>query len=1177
MDYNRENEIEHYKSEIENLFNNLMFYEQKNKKLENELLNKNDEAKELYKAVKYYEDSIKQLNAVISSIKKDMKTTEVEIEKYKKENLRLTEEIKNDVDEINQIIREKEFMVERFDYVYQKVIGNIAMVEEVLNYKNFHKMIVIHSLLGLFKVSSLEKKLKLVVKILLRLLGVKKHFHNEGFRMDLRILSYLCDSKDAVKSLDLLQKNKVEKKYDDALSIQTHIKKEEILLAQEPFISVLLPVYNHSKFICDAIEGVQRQEYSNWELIILDDGSTDGLISILERYKNDLRIRLYTQDNQRLPNSLTNLHDLASGQFITWTSADNIMEPEMLKELSNELINQPQAVMVFADVSIIDDKGEYVSHGYREMNRDEERLHIMRLPHSTIPLGTECDNYINACFMYRADAAKALKGEYGADLEGLEDYDFWLRLQVFGEIRHIKNKEPLYRYRVHENTMSEDLIRNKMDEHVKRSKMLIDFNLKREDFVSKTWNINIDERADNAIEFKDNLHKLHYNFKFNSGKMVEYLNVDKIKNIKDNDVAICYNLDNECYQLYAKQNNELEVRASIFRGIDISCLARKSRYTKINGLFWEYPARFAHMQVIGCHIDLNMIDVEKTIKFLNLNKSKLFIFCSLKKADNKEVVKTISSKCTNVCFMEEKKLGEPVYMYASWDCVFIPPLKVYNKSVVMTSIILAWSIGKWIIIEDSDEMEEVLPLVSNYFHNEELLGIKKVDDLSQIEDLLDEYIDMYSPIGVIKRLLAFLNGIAQDVLLKRPNFGYMEKKRKQPLLIQYNSDSISERLKSSYLAIMVDTLDIGGLEQVVAFLVRKLSLRGIQVQVFCTLTGGKIADTLKEEGYCVIEFNNDREKFDKYLQENCPILINTHYTKKMLDIPSKYNIPIIEVIHNMYVFQDDQLWKKERSNEKYFKKMIAVSSLVKSIYVKKHGAVDLNKIVVVANAADNTRVKSVKSNYIRSLLGINYKSIVFINVSSFDGRKNQLGIITAFNTYYNTINQDTYLIMIGNPLSQFYKDAVTEYIKEMPCKENIIILNYHKDVLSLMKAADVFLMPSYYEGWSISATESLYVGTPLIHSRCGSGIELINNGKNGILINNPAGDIEEISSTKLMQIMNSRVPQNNIELIEAMTTMTESINEWRNKRYTLASNALMDYSRENMVDNYIAVFEDIVN
>lgn len=192
-----------------------------------------------------------------------------------------------------------------------------------------------------------------------------------------------------------------------------------------------------------------------------------------------------------------------------------------------------------------------------------------------------------------------------------------------------------------------------------------------------------------------------------------------------------------------------------------------------------------------------------------------------------------------------------------------------------------------------------------------------------------------------------------------------------------------------------------------------------------------------------------------------------HYAKNMLDIPYKNGIPMIETIHNMYVFLDEGRWNVERNNESMFTAMIAVSKCVKEIYVRKNGTINPNKIDIVENAADSDRLLPKERRYVRELLGIDESSTVFICVSSFDLRKNQLGLMTAFDSFYNMVSKDSYLILVGNSLSEFYKDAVDEYMQELSSKSNILILPYQEDVASLLNASDAFVLPSYFEGWSI--------------------------------------------------------------------------------------------------------------
>lgn len=1071
-------------------------------------------------------------------------------------------------------------MGDKVNLYSNQIKTSVNYINSYINASSFSKMIKIHATLGRFKNVGLLDKCKLIVKLLLRCIGINKKLYLDSESMGYQIAVCLADIQNSVNMLDAVgitkynsQNNSYDNKNQNDKKIQN---KKEIIVAAEPKVSILLPVYNHANFIKNAIESIQNQTYKNWELIIINDGSTDNLLDILNEYTNDKRIHIYTQENQRLPNTLTNLHHLATGQFVTWTSADNVMEPEMIQQLSKNLVHRTEAAMVFGDVCIIDDKDNLVTYGYREMNRDKEALHVLRLPHAGDSLDSECDNYVNACFMYRMEVANAIKGEYAADLEGLEDYDFWLRIKAFGKIIHIQNKEPLYRYRVHDNTMSEDLLKNKLEEHMQRSNKLMEYNKNRNNYININWKFIIENEIEQNEEFVNLLKKSCYNYNSESEKIVKYILANELINAPNNALYIVK--EKKEYKIYYKTiNGILENRANFYEGFNIPLQSKKVRQTSINGLYWEYPTKFLNKKVIGCHINLNLLNIQRTIELLQNNSDILFSFCATKGGKNKLAEKEILKKCDNAIFIGEKELGTEVFLYASWDMSFIPPV---NENVteyeLMPYIMLAWYIGKWVMIDKYNQMKHIFPLVCTYIYNEKLLGIKYINNINEVENLLNNLIDNYSKEGVILKIIKYLNGIGQDIFVPRPDFQLVHKIRKCPTEELFRNNKVSNKLKEGYIAILVDRLDRGGLEQVVALLVREWIRLGINVKVFCTIEGGLIAEQLKYRGIEVIEFRGQRDEFLKYLKENKPILINSHYAKNMLDIVKKCNILLIEVIHNMYVFQDENAWKQERENSKYFCKYIAVSELVKEIYIKKHGDIEPNKIEVVGNAASTKKINGHGRLFVRNKLNIPEKSIVFINVSSMDSRKNQLGLITAFNIYHETINSDSYLILVGNVLSEYYNNCIINYINELPCKDFIIKLDYHYDIAGLYNASDVFVMPSYFEGWSIAATEALYNGLPLIHSRCGSALELIDNGKNGIMISNPAGDISQYNSDELMLKMGNRIPDNTQELVESMEKITNDIIKWKSKRSFISSNAIIKFSTSKMIMNYIQIFEKMI-
>ncbi len=221
----------------------------------------------------------------------------------------------------------------------------------------------------------------------------------------------------------------------------------------EGLVSVVLPVYNQANLIIESIESVLTQTYQKFELIIINDGSTDGIEAVLEHYLDHPQVRCFTQANQRLPKALSNGFSYARGEFWTWTSADNIMEPKMLEMLVDKLQAEPDLGMTYADYYAIDDLGHLLQDKtWRAHNRPNASSGEIRLPQTAEALNSVQDNFIGPCFMYRGWIGRCL-GDYYTQL-GVEDYDYWMRINAFFPIRHLGNKSLLYRYRVHNNTLS---------------------------------------------------------------------------------------------------------------------------------------------------------------------------------------------------------------------------------------------------------------------------------------------------------------------------------------------------------------------------------------------------------------------------------------------------------------------------------------------------------------------------------------------------------------------------------------------------------------------------------------------------------------------------------------------------------------------------------------------------
>ncbi len=202
-------------------------------------------------------------------------------------------------------------------------------------------------------------------------------------------------------------------------------------------ISVILPVFNGEKYLQQSIRSILEQTYENWELIIVNDCSTDNTEEIAQRYaKIDKRIRVINNlENKKLPASLNIGFSNAKGQYFTWTSDDNAYAKDAFEKLRKNLIDN-NVDFVFSDYQVIDEE-DYIL--YNQVTGPVEELPYY--------------NNVGACFLYKKEIQEHLKG-YNVNKFLVEDYDFWLRVYWKYKMLHIS--ESLYFYRIHAKSLTSE-------------------------------------------------------------------------------------------------------------------------------------------------------------------------------------------------------------------------------------------------------------------------------------------------------------------------------------------------------------------------------------------------------------------------------------------------------------------------------------------------------------------------------------------------------------------------------------------------------------------------------------------------------------------------------------------------------------------------------------------------
>lgn len=205
-------------------------------------------------------------------------------------------------------------------------------------------------------------------------------------------------------------------------------------------VSIILPTYNGSRFIREAVDSIVSQDFENWELVIIDDCSTDDTPSILaELAQADSRIHVYRNaENKKLPASINAGFSHTVGEYVTWTSDDNMLGSAALSTMVKELDSHPDVDLVYCDIAYIDQDGQ-----------------PLFLPGGVGPVSLlYFYNTVQACFMYRRGLQEELGG-YDESLFLVEDYDFWLRANRSHKIKHIKSKDTkLYLYRTHPGSLT---------------------------------------------------------------------------------------------------------------------------------------------------------------------------------------------------------------------------------------------------------------------------------------------------------------------------------------------------------------------------------------------------------------------------------------------------------------------------------------------------------------------------------------------------------------------------------------------------------------------------------------------------------------------------------------------------------------------------------------------------
>jgi glycosyltransferase involved in cell wall biosynthesis len=207
-------------------------------------------------------------------------------------------------------------------------------------------------------------------------------------------------------------------------------------------VSVIVPSFNMARFLPEAVQSALAQSYTNIEVLIVDDGSTDDTPGVVRQWQHDARVRIHRQANGGLSHARNQGIALTHGPFIALLDADDTWSTEKLSRQMKLFAGRTEVGVVYSDFALMDREGKALPRGPMRMHRGWVSGALL------------LENFVPASSAVVRRECFELYGGFDTQLRTGEDYDMWLRLSPHFQFDFLA--EPAIRYRIGAWQMSKD-------------------------------------------------------------------------------------------------------------------------------------------------------------------------------------------------------------------------------------------------------------------------------------------------------------------------------------------------------------------------------------------------------------------------------------------------------------------------------------------------------------------------------------------------------------------------------------------------------------------------------------------------------------------------------------------------------------------------------------------------
>jgi glycosyltransferase involved in cell wall biosynthesis len=378
--------------------------------------------------------------------------------------------------------------------------------------------------------------------------------------------------------------------------------------------------------------------------------------------------------------------------------------------------------------------------------------------------------------------------------------------------------------------------------------------------------------------------------------------------------------------------------------------------------------------------------------------------------------------------------------------------------------------------------------------------------------------------------------------------------------------------------VVTGVLDVGGEDEVVAFLGRRLGEHGLDTWVLHSgvsvgvpgSDGGRLAADLRAEGVRIEDVTETSAR--ELIERHRPDVISAHGAPAWwIDLAAEAGVPYLETLHGMHNFFGAD-WAREAVRSERVARIIAVSELVRRQYLAGNGAVEPERVVTVPNSVDQLRFPRLDRDRCREWLGLG-DEFLFVSLARHSLQKNTYGLVAAF-ADVAARHPEAHLLIAGRPDDPHYAQQVARLRDGLACRDRIHLRDHAPWPAALLTAADAFVLDSFFEGWSLASMEALAAGLPVVLSDVGGAREQVGaEGERGHLVGNPIGDPLAVDWDSIRTALFAPQP-NRAELVAAMSATIAAREEWAARRERLRGESAVRFHPDRALSGHAAVLRE---